>query len=551
MENSTFNYIGQTIGCFLDNISVKYPDNEAIVFPQKNQRYTYKQFINYCNLIARSLMKIGVKKGNHVAIWATNCPEWIALQVAVSKIGAILVCINTNYRKHELKYVLNHSETTTLIFSKGVKDHSYLETLLTICPELNKSKPGELNSKELPYLKNLIALDCAGSENIYNWTDFIKFGHDVPEEKLIDLSRTIKPDEVTNLQYTSGTTGSPKAVMTTHFAALNNAKASGQKYQCNDRDRFLLCLPLFHVMGCILSALLCLVNGATIILIDRFRTEKVLQYLAEEKCTGMSGVPTMFEFLLGHKDFSKYNFNALSKGMIAGSNCYAQLVLNIIEKMKMDKLTIVYGQTEGLGITQTLITDPINQRINTVGRALPGVEIKVVNPKTNKEAAINQKGELCVRTVYLMNGYFKNEAATSKAVDAQGWLHTGDLGFKGSDGCFRICGRLKDIIIRGGENISPSEIEELLLAHEKIDNVAIIGVPDEVLGEEIFAFVKLRPSCLMTKEDIILFLKENIAKYKIPKYVQFIKEFPINAAGKIQKFKLKDIAVTQLEELIS
>lgn len=569
----------ETIGDIIDKMCIKYENNEAIVYSDKNTRYSYRDFKKMYDDIAKGLLKLGIKKGDHLSIWALNSPEWIALQIATAKIGAVLVCINTNYSKHELEYELKHSNSKALFFSKGYDGNDYADSVYSICPELKYCLPGELSSKALPDMKTIISLDgedkqgssFVGSFNSFQTLetviqrpdhgevetfstresdkrlmtleDLIENGRDVSDEELIERSDSLECYDITSIQYTSGTTGNPKAVMSTHYNIINNAAVSGKNFDYSEKDRILVCLPLFHVMGCVLSAVQCLLYGATIVLVDRFQTTKVFEYLDKEKCTGFNGVPTMFKFLLSHPSFNDFDLSNLQKGMIGGSYCNPELMKEIMGKMNMKELCIVYGQTEAIAITQTLISDPFDKKINTVGQGIFGTEIKIIDPATGKEVPNGASGELITKTEYIMKGYYKNPEATQKTIDQEGWLHTGDLATKDDQGYCKIIGRIKDLIIRGGENISPLEIEELLVTHASIKEAAVVGVPDKNLGEEICAFLIIENEHTLSKEDVISFIQYRLAKFKIPKYVEFVKEFPATASGKIKKFMLKDYAI--------
>ncbi len=541
-RNEKEDFSKETIGGIIDRMCTKYENNEAIVYRDKNVRYSYRDFKKMYDGIAKGLLKLGIEKGDHLSIWSLNSPEWIALQIATAKIGAVLVCINIDYSKHELEFNLKHSNSKVLFFSKGHNGNNYADSVYSICPEFKYCFPGKLSSKTLPDMKSVISLD-GEDKNLMSLENLIEMGKDVSDEELLERSNSLECYDTTNIQYTSGTTGNPKAVMSTHYNIINNAIISGKNLDYSEKDRLLVCLPLFHVMGCVLSAIQCLLYGATIVLVDRFQTTKVLEYLDKEKCTGLNGVPTMFKFLLSHPDIDGFNLSNLRKGMIAGSYCHPDLMKEIIDKMNMKELCIVYGQTEAMGITQTLISDPFDKRISTVGRGMFGTEIKIINPATGKEVPNGIEGELITKTEYIMKGYYKNQEATHKSIDKDGWLHTGDLAIKDDVGYCKIIGRIKDIIIRGGENISATEIEELLVTHVSIKEAAVVGVPDKNHGEEICAFLIIEDKHTLSREDVVSFIQNNLAKYKIPKYIEFVTEFPTTTSGKIKKYMLKDYAI--------
>lgn len=532
----------ETIGDIIDRMCIEYENNEAIVCKDKNVRYSYRDFKKMYDGIAKGLLKLGIKKGDHLSIWSLNSPEWIALQIAAAKIGAVLVCINTDYSKHELEYVLKHSNSKALFFSKGYNGNNYADSIYSICPELKFCFQGKLSSEAFPDMKSVISID-GDNKNFMSLEKLIEIGKEISDEELLEKRNSLECHDTTNIQYTSGTTGNPKAVMSTHYSIINNAVVSGKNLDYSEKDRLLVCLPLFHVMGYVLSVFQCLLYGAAIVLVDRFQTTKVLEYLDKEKCTGLNGVPTMFKFLLSHPDFDSFDLSNLRKGMIAGSYCHPELMNKIMDKMNMKELCIVYGLTEAMGITQTLFSDPFDIRINTVGRGMLGTTIKIVNPATGKEVPNGVDGELITKTEYIMKGYYKNQEATQKIIDKDGWLHTGDLANKDDQGYCKIIGRIKDIIIRGGENISPTEIEELLATHVSIKEAAVIGVPDKNLGEEICAFIIINDKHTLSREEVIAFIQDKLAKFKMPKYIEFVKEFPTTASGKIKKFMLKDYAI--------
>lgn len=545
------NYTEKTIGEYIDTICEEFADREAVIFTDTDTRYTYKMFKALYNNLAKGLIELGIKKGDHISIWSLNCPEYIAFQIAAAKIGAILVCLNSNYTRREIEYTLNYSESNTLFVSNGSKSNDYLKTIHLICPELHHSKPGQLTSENLPKLKNVILLQNRKNKSTYNLKDLLDLGSKVSDNKLLEISKSLTCYETVSFQFTSGTTGNPKAVMSNHFSILNNALATAERFQYSTNDKLLICLPLFHVMGIVLSAIVCLVSGASIVLMDRFQTSKALSLVEKEKCTALNAVPTMFKYLLAQNGIDNFDMSSLNKGMIGGSCCCPDLLKSIIDNLHINHLAVIYGQTEAMGITQTMYHDDLETRINTVGKGYIGTEIKIINHKTGEEMPDGIEGELCIKTQYIMNGYYKDKVATDKAIDCEGWLHTGDIAVKGSDGYCKIMGRIKDIIIRGGENISPTEIEELLASHDQIKDAAIIGVPDEFMGEELCAFIIPEEGCMIEEDQVKHYVNINLARYKTPKYVEFISQFPVTASGKIKKFMLRDIAVQKYNLKIS
>ncbi|OKO95353.1 Long-chain-fatty-acid--CoA ligase [Geobacillus proteiniphilus] len=536
-----------TVGKLLEERARQYANHEAVVYADRGLRLTYRQFNDYCRLVARGLMRLGIEKGEHVAIWATNVPEWIACQFATGKMGAVLVTVNTNYRAAELEYLLKQSDSTTLFLIEQYRDSSYIDILYEIVPELRISAPGQLQSKRLPKLKNVIFLGDKRYPGMFTWNDILAMAHDVSEEELDERMESLDPHDVINMQYTSGTTGFPKGVMLTHYNIVNNAHQVAQCMGLGEGDRLCIPVPFFHCFGCVMSTLACVTVGATMVPVVEFHPKRVLETVEAERCTALHGVPTMFIAELNDPDFAKYDLSSLRTGIMAGSPCPVEVMKAVIEKMGMKDITIAYGQTEASPvITQTRTDDPLELRVETVGRALPGVEVKIVEPGTNKEVPRGVQGELCTRGYHVMKGYYNNPEATNEAIDQDGWLHTGDLATMDENGYCRITGRLKDMIIRGGENIYPREIEEFLYKHPKILDVQVVGVPDEVYGEEVMAWIILKDGETATAEEIREFCRGNISRHKIPRYIEFTDSYPMTASGKIQKFKLREMAKQRL-----
>ncbi|MGG3846572.1 AMP-binding protein [Aeribacillus composti] len=532
-----------TVGKLLEEKANAYPEHEAVVYADRGLRMTYRQFDEYCRLVARSLMKLGIQSGEHIAIWATNTPEWLACQFATGKMGAVLVTVNTNYRTAELEYLLKQSDSTTLLLIEQYRDTSYIDTIYEIAPELYECQPGQLKAKRLPRLKNVIVFGDKRYPGTYTWNDILAMAQDTAEEELDQRMNSLDPHDVINMQYTSGTTGFPKGVMLSHYNIINNAYNIAQCMKLTKDDRLCIPVPFFHCFGCVLGVLACVSVGATIVPIQEFNATQVLQTVQDEKCTALHGVPTMFIAELNDPDFEKYDLSSLRTGIMAGSNCPIEVMKAVIEKMGAKEITIAYGQTESSPvITQTRTDDPIHLRVETVGRALPNVEVKIVEPGTNKEVPCGVQGELCTRGYHVMKGYYNNPEATKEAIDEEGWLRTGDLAIMDENGYCRITGRLKDMIIRGGENIYPREIEEFLYQHPKILDVQVVGVPDEKYGEEVMAWIILKPGQTATAEEVQEFCRGKISRHKIPRYIEFTDSYPMTASGKIQKFKLREQA---------
>ncbi|MBE4907488.1 AMP-binding protein [Bacillus luteolus] len=534
-----------TIGQLLKDAVNKYGKKEAIVYSNENIRYTYAEFYEETSKIAKGLMKLGIQKGEHIAIWATNVPEWLLLQYASARIGAVLVTINTSYQSSELEYLLKQSDTTTLFSISGFKGTSYIDIINTICHhKLIDSMPGKLHLDHLPYLKNVIYIgENPSPDGMMNWKDLVTLGDDVSDTVLLHREQSLDPTDVINMQYTSGTTGFPKGVMLTHHNIVNNGHLVARSMKLSAEDRLCIPVPFFHCFGCVLGSLACVSVGATMVPIIEFNPELVLETIEKERCTGLHGVPTMFIAELNHEKFSNYNLSTLRTGIMAGSNCPIEVMKKLINEMGMTDITIAYGQTESSPvITQTTTTDSLERRVNSVGKAHPHVEVKIVDPVTGSEVPRGHQGELCTRGYLVMKGYYKMPDATYEAIDTKGWLHTGDLATMDEDGYVRITGRLKDMIIRGGENVYPREIEEFLYQHDSVLDVQVVGVPDEKYGEKVAACIKVKEGHSITSEDIRSFCTGKLAYYKIPEYFIFVDDYPMTASGKIQKFKLREQA---------
>ncbi|WP_027415841.1 AMP-binding protein [Aneurinibacillus terranovensis] len=539
--------INVTIGTLMDETTEKFPDREAVVYPELGLRYTFREFQALCNTVARGLMDIGIEKGNNVAIWATNVPEWVTAQFATAKIGAILVTVNTSYRVHELEYLLRQSESTTIILIESFRGVSYLDMIYELCPELYHSEPGRLQSKRLPHLKNAIFIGNERKPGMYLWTDLIERGGHVPDDKLAEVQKTLQADDVINMQYTSGTTGFPKGVMLSHKNIVNNAANVAACQNITEQDRICIPVPFFHCFGCVMGTLACIATGATMVPIVSFDPLLVLQAVQDEKCTALYGVPTMFIAELNHPDFTRFDLRTLRTGIMAGSPCPIEVMKKVVDVMGIKEITIAYGQTESSPvITQTRPNDTLEQRVSSVGRVLPHVEAKIVDPGTGEELPVGEQGELCTRGVHVMKGYYNMPEQTAQAIDHEGWLHTGDLATVDEQGYYKITGRLKDMIVRGGENVYPREIEEFLYTYDKILDVQVIGVPDDKYGEEILACVKVKEGETVTTEEIRAYCEGKIARFKIPRYVQIVDDYPMTASGKIQKFRLREEAEKKL-----
>ncbi|HIQ58136.1 MAG TPA: AMP-binding protein [Candidatus Merdivicinus intestinavium] len=531
----------------LDRMVEEFPDQYAFRYTTLDYTRTYAEFRDDVDTFARSLIAMGVRPGDHVAIWATNVPQWYITFWATTKIGAVLVTVNTAYKIHEAEYLLRQSDTHTLVMIDGYKDSDYVAIMKEICPELATAEKGHpLHIKRLPFLRNIITVDSE-QPGCYTWNEALALAGRVPVEEVYRRAAAINKHDVCNMQYTSGTTGFPKGVMLTHYNVVNNGKAIGDCMDLSTADRMMIQVPMFHCFGMVLAMTASMTHGVTMSPIPAFSPRKGLDCINREKITAFHGVPTMFIAMLGHEDFPKTDFSYMRTGIMAGSPCPVKVMEDVVNKMHMSEITIVYGQTEASpGCTQSRVDDPLDVRVNTVGRALYGVECKIVDPETGEDLPDNVDGEFVARGYNIMKGYYKMPNATAAAIDKDGWLHTGDLARRDENGNYKITGRIKDMIIRGGENIYPKEIEDFIYTHPKVSDVQVIGVPDKQYGEEIMACVILKPGESMTEAELKEYVASHMAKHKTPRYVDFVDAFPMNAAGKILKYKMREDAVKKL-----
>ncbi len=530
----------------LDRMCEEFPEQYAFRYTELDYTRTYPEFRKDVDDFARALIGVGVKKGDHVAIWATNVPAWYITFWAATKIGAVLVTVNTAYKIHEAEYLLRQSDTHTLVMVDSCKDSDYVAIMKELCPELATAEPGKLDSRKFPFLKNIITIESK-QPGCYTWDEALACGKDVPYSEVEKRRAQISKHDVCNMQYTSGTTGFPKGVMLTHYNVVNNGKAIGDCMDLSTADRMMIQVPMFHCFGMVLAMTASMTHGVTMSPIPAFSPRKGLKCINQEKITCFHGVPTMFIAMIGHEDFDKTDFSYMRTGIMAGSPCPIKTMQDVIEKMHMSEICITYGQTEASpATTMSKTTDSIEARVNTVGGPIFGVECKIVDPETNEELPDNVDGEFVARGYNIMKGYYKMPEATAAAIDKDGWLHTGDLARRTPDGYFKITGRIKDMIIRGGENIYPKEIEDFLYTHPKVRDVQVIGVPDAQYGEEIMACIILNPGEESSEEEMKKFVLDHMAKHKVPRYVSFVDSFPMNAAGKILKYKMREAAVEQL-----
>ncbi len=541
--------VGQTtIGRLVDLVADQFGSSRALVYPSLGIDLDYRRFREECNRVAKGLMALGVARGEHVAIWANNVPEWVLAQFGTGKMGAVLVTVNTNYRGFELEYLLKQSDSTTLIMIGGVREaDEYIRTLYGICPELKTAQPGRLESARLPLLKNVVFIGEPTPAGMVNWKEITAMAGRVSDAQLAARQASMHPDDTINMQYTSGTTGFPKGVMLSHTNLIGNARSVAECMHLSSKDTLCIPVPFFHCFGCVLGTMTCMVSAAAMAPVPAYKPESVLETIQATGATAVHGVPTMFIGELEEMQCKTYRTGTLRTGIMAGSPCPIEVMKQVVGVMGAGEMCITYGQTESSpGITMTRTTDSIERRVGTVGRALPNVEVKIVEPETGRTLPPGQQGELCTRGYHVMKGYYKNPEATAKAIDTDGWLHTGDLAVMDGDGYCKITGRLKDMIIRGGENIYPREIEEFLYTHPKIKDVQVVGVPSRKYGEEVVAYVQFKNGEKVTAEELQAYCREKIAFHKIPAFVFFVDAYPTTASGKIQKYKLRERAIREL-----
>ena len=527
--------LGETIGACLDRAAASFAHCNALVARHQGLRYTYGQLQAEVGRVARGLLSLGVDRGDRVGIWSANCAEWVIAQYASAKVGAILVNINPAYRLRELEYALQQSGVSVLVAARRFRTTDYVEILTDLAPKLRS-------------LRTIVYLGSGSAPGGLAWGDLLSRGDEIPEARLRDREATIQFDDPVNIQYTSGTTGSPKGATLSHHNILNNGFFVGETLRYTTRDVICVPVPFYHCFGCVMGNLGALTHGSAVVVpSETFDAEATLRAIQEEGCTSLYGVPTMFIAQLEHPSFDNYRLDSLRTGIMAGSTCPAEVMRMVIERMHVSEVTICYGMTETSPVSfQSAVDDPIDHRVSTVGRVHPHIECKLIDAETGRTVPRGAPGELCTRGYSVMLGYWNNAEATGTAIDRARWMHTGDLAVMRDDGYVNIVGRLKDMIIRGGENIYPREIEEFLYTHPKISEVQVVGVPDPKYGEEVCAWIRLRDSQVATSEEIRLYCHGQIATYKIPRYVRFTTDFPTTVTGKIQKYRMREISIEEL-----
>jgi fatty-acyl-CoA synthase len=537
------------LGDVLARQAAQRPDRPALIYPELGLRWTFQQLEEQAQTCARGLASLGIGKGERVALWSTNLPEWVVLFFGLAKIGAVMVTVNTLLRKHELEYLLSQSESCTVILSPGFRDVDYAETLYEIVPELRNHNPeAPLHSVKLPSLRRVVFLGEDAPGGMISYQQVHRLGKEAPADLLNRVALAVH--EVINIQYTSGTTGFPKGAMLSHHNIVHNGHWIGHTQRFCSEDRVCLPVPFFHCFGCVLGILGAYTWGAAIVPLTSFDPEKVLHAVASARCTALYGVPTMYIAELEHPSFGNYDLSSLRTGIMSGAPCPESLMRRVIDDMHLPEITIAYGLTEASPVvTMTEIDDDITRRTQTVGKPLRGAEVRIVDRDTGEPIPCGETGELWVRGYLVMKGYYNEPEATREAITDDGWLRTGDLASQDTDGYLKIRGRKKEMMIRGGENIYPREVEEFLRSHPKISDVAVYGVPHWKFGEEVAAAIRLKQGASATPEEIAAFCKGQIASFKIPKYIQFVSEFPQTASGKLQKYKLQERALQDFPAL--
>ncbi|MBP1695496.1 MAG: AMP-dependent synthetase and ligase [Deltaproteobacteria bacterium] len=540
--------VRKTVGDVLDEVASKFPEKEALLDLSQKKRFSYKEFLATVNQTAKGFLKLGLKQGDHLALWSPNRWEWTITQFALAKIGVVLVSIDINCKIDQLEYFLRQSDSRALVMAEGMKGSEYIDMICQLCPEIKEATPGTLASRTLPELQNIILLSGRTFEGMFQWKEILDMGRDVPDKVLAERQGSCREGHIVTILYTSGTTGAPKGVMSTHFGIINTTLASANNQRITEKDRICLSVPLSHMFGCVCVTLASVIKGATLVIpSETFDPPRILEAIEKERCTGIYGSPGAFIALMGDPGYRASNVKSLRTGIMGGAQCPMEVMKKVVGEMGVREIVIGYGQTESSSwITMTRPDDDLELRVSTVGKPLPHVEAKIIDPISGNDVPTdgNAVGEICARG-FNMKGYYKMPSATANAIDSGGWLHTGDLGSMDGSGYVRTAGRLKEVINKGGEGIFPTEIEEVLFRHPKISNAQVFGVPDKELGEEVAAWMKLEEGAAATEDEIRQYCKERLPTSHLPRYIKFVREFPTTPLGKVQKFKMREMATEE------
>jgi fatty-acyl-CoA synthase len=540
--------VRKTVGDLFDEVALKFPEKEALVdFPQ-GKRYSYKELLVVVNQTAKGFLKLGLKQGDHLALWSPNRLEWTITQFAMAKIGVVLISIDINCKLDQLEYLLRQSDSKSFVMAEGIKGSEYIDMIHQLCPEIEKVSPGQLNCRALPDLQNIILMSDRTSGGMFQWKEILEMGKDIPDRMLAERQGSCREDHTVTILYTSGTTGAPKGVMSSHYGIINTTMASAENQRLTEKDRLCLSVPLSHMFGCVCVTLASMIKGATLVIpAETFDPSKVLDAIERERCTAVYGSPSAFIALMEEPRYRASDIKSLRTGIMGGAQCPMEVMKKVVDEMGVREIVIGYGQTESSSwITMTRPDDPLELRVSTVGKPLPNAEAKIIDPISGEEVPADGSavGEICARG-FNMKGYYKMPSATANAIDSEGWLHTGDLGSMDGNGYVRTAGRLKEVINKGGEVLFPTEIEEVLFRHPKILNVQVFGVPDKNLGEEVAAWIKLEERVTATEEEICQYCKERLPVSQLPRYIKFVRDFPTTPLGKVQKFKMREMAIEE------
>ena len=535
-----------TVGDILDKVASQYPEKEALIDISKGVRYSYREFLDAVNRLSKGLLGLGLKKGEHLALWGANRWEWIITEFAAIKIGVVLISVDTNYKLQQLEYLLKQSDSRSLVMTEGLKGSEYIEIVSQLFPGVKDFDPSHLSHPSLGELKNIILISDRSAPGMFRWKEIPEMGKNVSDRALAEWQASCHIEDVVTLLYTSGTTGAPKGVMSTHFGIINTTLASAENQKLTEVDRLCLSVPLSHMFGCVCVTLAAVIKGATLVIpSETFEPRKILEAIEKERCTAIYGSPSAFLALMEDPKYQSFHLKSLRTGIMGGAQCPMEVMKKVVEEMGVREIVIGYGLTESSSwITETRADDPLELRVSTVGRPLPNVEVKIIDTGSGQEVPRGTSGEICARGLN-MKGYYKMPVATANAIDSEGWLHSGDLGNMDERGYIRTSGRLKEVITKGGEVIYPTEIEEVLFSHPGVSNVQIFGVPDKALGEEIAAWIRLEEGTTLTEAEIFQYCRERLPDSNVPRFIKFVSEFPMTPLGKTQKFKMREMAIKE------